>query len=267
MTQQYFKPGSIEEAMVLKDTHGKTSTWFAGGAFLNHIDRQGLYHQYICLEQLQINTIEKTDHHLEIGASTNLQDILDNDYTPNVLKQAIKDAAVRTVRNLATIGGDVAMGGTITRLTPCLIALQTIIVLGNQQEMLLEDYLLANKNELIVKFKIPINNRRYKALKLSHQANSEPVFTIAVGMEKLSTGTITDLVIAIGSIEEKCRRMRELESAIQAKSITDHESIQKAVYDFIQPRDDLLGSAMYKMYITAQAVADCVMSCLKGEEQ
>ncbi len=60
--------------------------------------------------------------------------------------------------------------------------------------------------------------------------------------------------------------MRDLESAIQAKLITDHESIQKAVYDFIRPKSDLLGSAVYKTYITAQAVADCVMSCLKGEK-
>ena len=267
MTHQFFKPASIEEAMTLKETHGETSTWFAGGAFLNHIDRKGSFQQFICLEQLQLSAIEEKDQQLEIGALAKLQDILDNDLTPDALKLAIKDAAVRTIRNLCTIGGDVAMGGSITRLAPCLMAMKTSMVLANNQELLLEDYLLGNKNDLIVKFKIPINKRRYKVLKLSHQANSEPVFTIAVGMEKLSTGTISDLVIAIGSVEEKCRRMRELEAAIQAKSITDHESIQKAVYDFIQPRSDILGSAMYKMYITAQAVADCVMSCLKGEKQ
>ena len=168
MTQQYFKPASIEEALALKETHGKTSTWFAGGAFLNHIDHKRQYQQFICLEQLQLNDIKTENNLLEIGARTNLQELLDHELTPVALKQAIQDAAVRTVRNLATIGGDIAMGGTITRLTPCLIAFQTIIVLGNQQEILLEDYLLANKNELIVKFKIPINKRRYKVLKLSH---------------------------------------------------------------------------------------------------
>jgi len=264
MTQQFYKPASIEEALALKETHGKTITWFAGGAFLNHIDRKGQYQQFICLEQLHLDTIEKKDQELEIGPLANLQDILDNELTPNSLKQAIKDGAVRTLRNLATIGGDIAMGGTITKLTPCLIALKTTIVIANNQEMLLEDYLAENKEDLIIKFKITIDSRITKALKVAHQSNSEPICTIAVGLEKSSTGDISDLIIAVGSIEEKCRRMRDLELAIQAKLVTDHGSIQKAVYDFIQPKDDLLGSAIYKMYITAQAVADCVMVCLKG---
>ena len=122
-----------------------------------------------------------------------------------------------------------------------------------------------DKKDLIVTFKIPSGSRITEVLKVSHQANSEPVCTIAVGLEKTPSGDISNLIIAVGSIEEKCRRMNDLESAIQAKLFADHESIQKAVYDFIRPKSDLLGSAVYKTYITAQAVADCVMACLKGE--
>ena len=266
MTLQFYKPASIKEATALKETHGGAITWFAGGAFLNHIDHKGHFKQFICLEQLQLDTIDKVDHQLEIGALANLQDILDNVLTPDPLKQALKDAAVRTIRNLATIGGDIAMGGTFTKLTPCLIALKTSIILGNNQEILLEDYLTRNREDLIVKFKIPLELRIVQVLKISHQANSEPVCTIAVGLDKTAEGNISNLIIAVGSVEENCRRLSDLESAIQVKLITDHEAIQKAVYDFIRPKSDLLGSAVYKTYITAQAVADCMMSCLKGEE-
>jgi|APSaa5957512622_1039677.scaffolds.fasta_scaffold40274_2 putative selenate reductase FAD-binding subunit len=265
MTQQFHKPASIEEALALKESHGEAITWFAGGAFLNHIDCKDHFNQFICLEQLQLNTIKNEDNQLIIGALANLQDIVDNEITPNPLRHAIRDAAVRTLRNLTTIGGDVAMGGMITKLTPCLIALKSTIVLGNNQEMSLEDYLKEDKKDLIVTFKIPSGSRITEVLKVSHQANSEPVCTIAVGLEKTPSGDISNLIIAVGSIEEKCRRMNDLESAIQAKLFADHESIQKAVYDFIRPKSDLLGSAVYKTYITAQAVADCVMACLKGE--
>ncbi len=263
MIKQFHKPSSIEEALAIKETHGDTITWFSGGAYLNHIDQKGTFEQVICLEQLQLNAIEVSNRNLKIGSSACLQDIMDHEATPHALAQAIRDTAPRTFRNLATIGGDIAMGGMITRLTPCLIALNAKLVV-NQRDIPVDEYSNQNRSDLIIKLLIPINDRTCKTLKVSHQANADPLCTVAVSMDRSMDNRISNPKIAIGSIESHCRRLTGLEETLQSGKIKDFQSIQSIVSEQVETQTDFQGSAEYKSYITGQAVAECVISCLEG---
>lgn len=264
MIKQFHKPASIEEALALKETHGEAVSWFSGGAYLNRIDFEGTFEQVIRLDQLKLDRIQVSDGNLEIGAATTLQEIMDHEGTPQALRQAAREAAPRTIRNLATIGGDIAMGGTTTRLTPCLIALNAKLVV-NQQELSLEAFSLQNRNDLITSVIIPLGNRTCRSLKVSHQANSDPVCTVAVSAERSSDNWIANPIIAVGSVESHCRRLTELEEMLQSGKAGDFQAIQAAAANQIQAQADLLGSADYKNYVTGQAVAECVMSCLQGQ--
>ena len=259
MIKQFHKPSSVEEALALKETHGDTITWFSGGAYLNHIDQKDAFKQVICLEQLQFDAIAVAGGNLEIGAAARLHDIV------AALVTAIRDAAPRTIRNLATVGGDIAMGGTISRLTPCLIALNARLLVG-QQEMPVEDYISRNRGDLIIKLIIPINERVCRSLKVSHQANADPLCTVAVSMDLSGNSQISNPIVAIGSIEAQSRRLTELEERLQSGLKSDLQSIQTMVSEEIKAQTDLLGSAEYKSYITGQAVAECVMLCVEGGE-
>jgi len=263
MIRQFHRPSTIAEALILKKTLGDDAIWFSGGAHINRADFRNLPEQVICLAQLQLTAIRKKGSDLEIGAGTPLQEILDNRHTPEALKQAIRDAAPRTTRNLATIGGDVAMGGRITRLTPCLIALGARLVLGRGEELPLDGF--TDRDELITSLVIPLTERRCVTRKLSHQANAEALCLVSVSMETAVEGRISNPVVAIGAIEAVTRRLTGLERSLQSGGTPDFQSLQAAAAVAIATTADLFGSAEYKKYAAGQVVAECVMSCFKGD--
>ena len=50
--------------------------------------------------------------------------------------------------NMATIGGDISMGGRSTRLIPCLIALKAVVKTAEGQTMLVEEYIESEQKNL-----------------------------------------------------------------------------------------------------------------------
>lgn len=263
MIRQFHNPSSIEEALALKNSHGNTATWFSGGAYLNHIDLKNTFEQVICLEQLHLDTIQRNNDNLEIGSTTHLQDLMDHPSTPDALKQAIRDAAPRALRNQLTVGGDIAMGGDITRLTPCLIALNARLILA-AQELPIDEYAGLGNNDLIVKLIIPLNDRPCKSLKAARQANATPICTVAVSMDRTADNRISNPVIAIGAAESRCRRLTNLEEMLQSEKTVGFHSIQSAATDQVQPKPNPFGSGEFNRYITGQTIAECIMSCLEG---
>jgi carbon-monoxide dehydrogenase medium subunit len=80
-----------------------------------------------------------------------------------------------------------------------------------------------------------------------------PTLGVAVAL-KMNNGKIADSRLAVGCIGPKAQRLAELETKINGSSINDAKQIlagQKNYFrDLLQPVDDLLGSADYKLYMT-----------------
>ncbi|MBU3915636.1 FAD binding domain-containing protein [bacterium] len=265
MIQQFFKPSTVQEALALKDKYGTSIAWFGGGTHINHADFCDTYDKVISLEKLGLRTLQKKDNRVSIKACVTFQELADSDKLPNSLRQAAARSCPRTIRNMATIGGDIGAGTFHTQLAPCLIALSSIVTTGDDIEILLEDYLRQNNQSLILEISIPTTGRICGVRSAANQANGPVIVSTAVGMDRSSTGKIENVIVVLKSNNEEITRLTTIENGIHDGAFTDREGIEKAVAECVNPKADILGSAVYKKHIICCAIADCVMDCLEGD--
>ncbi len=265
MIQQFFKPSTIQEALALKDKYGTSISWFGGGTHINHADFCDDFDKVISLEKLALKTLQKKNNQVSIKACVTLQELMDNDMLPESLRQAIADSSPRTIRNMATIGGDIGRGKNHSRLAPCLIALSASITTGDDIDILLEDYLRQNNKSLILEISIPSTGRICSVKSTAKQANGPAIVSTAIGLNRSQTGKIENVIIVLKSNDEEITRLPSIENKIHDGTINNRNNIEKAVSECINTKADILGSADYKNHITAITITDCIIHCLEGE--
>src|SRR5262249_47574664 len=135
------------------------------------------------------------------------------------------------VRNVATLGGNLAHGDPHMDLPPVLIALgATVRVAGAQggREIAAEDLVtgdletaLAN-NELITSVTIPPQTGRHAtcAKITARTADDWPALGLAVSV-RLEDGSVRDARIAIGAATETARRLWQAEAALAGRAMND----------------------------------------------
>ncbi|MBU2513807.1 FAD binding domain-containing protein [bacterium] len=263
MIKTFYKPTSLEEALLLKEKHENLVAWFAGGTHINHFEFKAHYDQVISLEGLGLFFIHTKTNQTSVGAMVTLQKLADNSLIPECLRWAAFMAAPRTIRNMATVGGDIATGGKGTRLTPCLMALNAVVETADGKTQPIEDYVSQDSKELILKIIIPSSEIICVAKQLTLKANGPVLASTAVSMKKTEDPDLKDVVVAIGTIEGVPRRLEEIEKGVIDQTLADRESIEKAVADVLNPESDQFGSRDYKKHITSVAIADSIISCLE----
>jgi putative selenate reductase FAD-binding subunit len=265
MIKQFFKPTSLEEAMIFKEKYGDSITWFAGGAYFNHISFQARYDRVISLEGLGLHAIHTKGNQTSIGATVTLQKLIDNGIVPKALRKAALQATTRTIRNMATVGGDIAVGGKSSSLIPCLIALNAKVVTVGKNSMPVETYLKADSRELILKLMLPEQLPHCYINQYALKANSPAIIKVAVSADPDKSKKSNRVTVAIGALEEQPRRLKKTEALVAKQSEVDYDAIAKSVSDEVEPVADIFGSVPFKKYISGITVADCVLSCLEKE--
>jgi putative selenate reductase FAD-binding subunit len=263
MIKQFYKPTSLEEALMLKEKFENSATWFAGGTHINHADFKASYDKVISLEGLGLHYINSRDKHTSVGASVTLQKLIDNGLIPEPLRKAAATGTPRSIRNMATIGGDIAAGGQLTMLTPCLIALKTMVQTADKQTRPLEEYLQAEEKQLIVKIILPLSDSCCRIDTYSYQSNGPILVNVAASIPKAEDGQIDSPKIVLGKIEAVPRRLTDIEKLIRDKSTLDRKELETAIADSVNPIEDHLGSLAFKKYIAATTVSNCILSCME----
>ncbi|MBL8121009.1 MAG: FAD binding domain-containing protein, partial [Anaerolineae bacterium] len=146
----YLAPHSLAEAVEMRRVHDNANFLAGGTALLVAMERgQASAETIIDLKHIrQLREIELTaEGELKIGALTTLREIIDSQlirsYAP-VLVQTAQLTATPQVRNLGTIGGNIASGLAAADLATALIALNAhVLVATNSGEvrMPLNDFL------------------------------------------------------------------------------------------------------------------------------
>jgi len=113
----------------------------------------------------ELNYIKRIDDHLHIGATTPLTDVLNNEDTPKMLKEAIEIMASPALRNCATIAGNIGNASPAGDTLPVLYVYEALVVLetNNKTRILpIEEIILGPRktvimdNELITEIIIPL---------------------------------------------------------------------------------------------------------------
>lgn len=242
---EYFRPQSLVEALEFLATRGESTSLLAGGTDLMIAARKGdLKSRFVMdISRLdELNRIEETDGLLAVGAGATFTEISNSQEVlkcASVLARAAKSVGSAQIRNVGTIGGNVANASPAADSVPSLVVLRArvhIQSLSSERTPLVDELVVApyrtslRSDELIVRFLIepvPTDYRwsfqriaRRKALAIA-RAN------VAALAKSDWRGAVEDLRLCVGSILPQPARMSAAEEVLKGK-IPDSYLIRQA---------------------------------------
>jgi carbon-monoxide dehydrogenase medium subunit len=255
------EPATIAEALALLDPEDPAVRPIAGGTALMLMMKSGLYRpqrlvSLRALGPLLTRIAETPQGGLDIGAMVRLVELeaspLVGRLAPVVADTLLTHSNVR-VRNVATVGGNLAHGDPHMDLPPVLIALGASIRVvgpGGERDIplaaLFTGYMttMLGNDELIAALHIPPQpGRRAAYAKVTaRSADDWPALGLAV-----SVGA-SDARVAIGAATETPMRLPQTEALLAGKALDDrlaHDAGQCAAAE-APVVGDLHGSAAYK---------------------
>ena len=214
----------------------------------------------------ELNYIRKSEGNLYIGAATTISDLINSKVIReecSVLHQAAEDFADPTVRNSATIGGNLADASPAADVAPPLLVLYAVLEIENineKREVSLKDFFTGPRkttlhdDEMITSIKIKSDslNKNGCFIKLGlRQAMAISLASIAMILET-EEEKVTDVRIAMGSVAPTPLRLINVEEFLINQKIDDIllEEAMKKVSETVKPIGDVRASADYRRYVS-----------------
>ena len=268
MIQEFFKPQTVAEAVALKDKYQDKAVFMAGGTDVNCGDAFSGIEKIIGIEQLKLNKISQTDQVLSIGAGVTIQELIDSPKVPDHLTVAAGHFTNRNIRNIATIGGNIASNRTTSNLIPILIGIDAELKLADSGSTVsVYDYITREMSRLIESITISSENlnKRYGLRKFSHSANDISILTAAVTLN-IQSDIVSDVRIAVGGVSKHVVRLTKLETLLEGNKLPERTDIEDRVKETVSPLEDIRGGAPFKKYLAGVLVSDCVHDAETGRK-
>ncbi|HAJ31873.1 MAG TPA: xanthine dehydrogenase family protein subunit M [Candidatus Atribacteria bacterium] len=266
---KYISPKTIEEVLgILKQEKSEACIVAGCSNVLPYIKDKKLPAKLLLdissIEEL--NYIKKSKGEIYIGAGTTISDLINSKIIReecNILYQAAEQFADPTVRNSATIGGNLADASPAADMAPPLLVLDAVLEvesMDGKREISLKDFFIGPRktvlhdDEMITSIKIRDDsiNKNGCFIKLGlRQAMAISLATVALILE-VEKDKIADVRIAMGSIAPTPLRLINIEGFLKNKKINDEliEEAIKKVREEVKPISDIRASAEYRRYIS-----------------
>lgn len=204
---------------------------------------------------------------LRIGAMCTFQDVVESDLVPAYLKEACRFMASRTKRNMATIGGNVALKRDDSYLYPTLLAagakLQMLDRDGNTVYKCTKRYLESGdlyRDNLIVAILLPLDAGVVCSKRIANTAQSHAALTVSVGCKdgkvRLGAAIKNTALVYMAELSEKlCAR------DMDDKEILDAVCANKSLVF----EHDIFGSPEYKRYLLSVIISDLAKQAKGGK--
>ncbi len=222
--RDYFLPRTLPEALGLLEGHGPELLVVAGGTVAMPLINEGisLPDAVMGLRLAGLDRLERAGDTLRIGATATLTQLLDQDAVP-MLREAARNTASWSVRNMATVGGNLFTpppGGDVAVALLALDATVTLASARHERVLQLGEFLtgfMSNAlaaDELLVEIRVPIRSGPTAYLKLGRKHASTPaVVTVAVRLG-WHEGRVADARIALGAVGPHPIRARAAEQIL-----------------------------------------------------
>jgi carbon-monoxide dehydrogenase medium subunit len=281
------EPRSLAEALVLLDAEDSGVRPIAGGTALMLMMKAAVFRptRLVSLRRIEprYSGIEaRPDGETRIGAMTTLSALersaVVRERAP-VITRTLRTLSNVRVRNVATVGGNLAHGDPHMDLPPVLIALGASIVAaspGGERTLKVEDLFagyyetVLARNELIAELRIPAQGkRRASYVKITTgSADDWPAVGVAVALEAEGQ-TVRAATLAVSAATEKATRLKGAEAALAGARLDDTvlTRVADAAVGETEILSDLRGSAPYKRELLRVAVKRAVRQALASNGQ
>jgi xanthine dehydrogenase small subunit len=263
--RRFFAPHSIEALADLVKRH-PTAHLLAGGTDVGlwvtkqHRDLETVIYVGRVAE---LGGIKVTKTHIEIGAGATYTDahrVLGEHY-PDFGELVRRIGSVQ-IRNLGTVGGNIANGSPIGDTPPALIALGAELVLrrGRTRRTLpIDEFFLAYRKtalqpgEFVERIRVPIHAkaRRFRAYKTSKRFDQDISAVCAAFMVELSAGKVAEVRLAFGGMAATPKRAAQCEAALLGRPWTEAtiSAVLPSLDADFAPLTDMRASAGYRRLV------------------
>jgi aerobic carbon-monoxide dehydrogenase medium subunit len=272
----YLEPTTVAEACALLKQHAGEAKVFAGGSHLTILMKQGLYQPKALVNIKKISELKgikyDANEGLGIGALVTHREIetsaLVREKFP-VLSEAEREVANIRVRNMGTVGGNLASGEPLTDLSQIFISLdgKAKIAGPNGQRVIPVEELFIDfyttslaDDEILTQVVLPPLPPRSGVEYIRFSSSSvvdKPSAGVAVRLTlERSDETVQTARIVLGCVGATPVRARKAEALITGKQLTSQlaEEAGSAASQECSPTSDLRGSEQYKRAIVRTLV-------------
>ena len=278
----YLEPTTLRKAFSLLEKHGEDARVIAGGTSLLIMMRQRLLMPKVVISLARIPKFDKISFNskdgLRIGAGARHRDI---ELSPAVKKhypllhETFKKVAQPRIRNMGTVGGNLAAGDPLTDPGASLIAPDAEVTLtsakGNRtlplDEFFIDYYQTAlEQGELLTEIHVPPPQRPgWSHIKLTPRS-IEDFATVGVAITlKSNNGTCEDVRLGLNSVASTIVHAKKAEAVLRGKTITDAalQEMAEVASTECDPTDDNRGSAEYKLDLVKLLVRRAAQEALQ----
>lgn len=237
--KEYFRPQSMEEAAgKMKETGGRAA-YLAGGTDL--LLEEGLELEFVIdLTVLNLSYIHREDRQIRIGATTTIAELerypAIKALGDGILHECAEQFSCLQIKNMATVGGNIASAVPSADMPPPLIALDAeAVIAGEKQRIIpLEDLFTGPRKTILdgeilkeIIVPVPPPTARCQFLKICRTPGGIALVSLATLLEA-EEGICKKARIVPGGVAPTPRRAREAESFLQGKALTEENICEAA---------------------------------------
>jgi carbon-monoxide dehydrogenase medium subunit len=261
----YLEPPTLKKAFALLEKHGDDARVIAGGTSLIIMMRQRLLMPKVVISLGRIPRFDRISYNskegLRIGAAARHRDIEMSKVVRRhypLLHETFRKVAQPRIRNMGTVGGNLAAGDPLTDPGASLIALDAEVVLTGSRgqrvvrldEFFVDYYQTAlNPGELLTEIRVPPPERPGWAHIKFTPRSVEDFATVGVAITvSAKNGVCEDVRLGLNSVAPTILRAGKAEEALRGKTIDEAtlREFGEVAATEVDPTDDNRGSAEYK---------------------
>lgn len=250
MITDYFRPETLPEALeLLKEPN---TLPLGGGTLLSTLKSASV--KVVDLQALGLNALQKKGNNLEIGATVTLQELLENEHTPDALKIALKLEAPLNIRNTATVAGTLVAADGRSTFTTVMLALDAKLTADGRRSTVddLGEFLPLRPDNfrgmLITTITIPLN------AKLTFESVARTPADKPIVCAALASWPSGRTRLVLGGYGK---------APLLAMDGTESEGLEEAARNAFHEATDEWASADYRMDVAATLARRCLEN-LKG---
>lgn len=272
--KEYFKPETIDEAISILDEYKGAISVLAGGTDLM-VDNDPAMEALLDIGNLDLNYIKKDNEYLKIGSATTFNEILESKEIYSNFRglwDAAKVLADKTIRNVATIGGNICSSVPSGDSIPPLFTMEAILVIKTPTEELkvkVEDFFTGPKENILKKghilkeILIPYKDKACGSIFKKVSRNSVDLATsnVAVLIAVDGEDKIVEAKIAFGAVAPTVVRSKKLEETLigtMAEADKIEENID-LIDEAISPISDVRSTANYRKEVSKVIVKRAII--------
>ena len=221
----------------------------------------------------ELSFIREDESWIHIGATTRLEDILNHDLTPIILKKIIHEMASPAIRHTATLAGNIANASPAGDSLVGLYALDAVIKvesLNHSRMVPINDFILGVRkidlmpNEMITAVMIPKKDFQGVFFKKVAPRLSDAISKISiVGLKTFEHGKLLDIRIALGAVYKTVVRLPAIEKKMIGLShqdlVNQIDSIVEEYNRVIQPIDDQRSNKTYRRMVSLNLIREFII--------